>query len=377
MLKGNEEFIRSLSDSLPFKFYMVDRDMNIVVWNKKGEEGPYGIKRADAVGKHLKEVFGFNTPRLASPKDIDGVLDEYREIFEKGTVFRTEDISVLKNGEKRYYQVTKAPLFFGGESVSHVMTIIEDLTEKRRQEAKLIVNEKLFTMRELAAGIAHQMNNPLSSIMICIESLLGDLNENEITDAGRAQKFKNYLNISYKELQRCISVLGVLAKLGSCDMDELVKTDINRLLSDMLNVLTANKKYSAYSIIKDFESGLPMVKVKENPLRQAFASIILNAFEAMDGTEAGRLRLSTAAITQNGEKMVVINFEDNGDSLEESHIKKVFSPFLNAGGNSRACLGLYVAHGIVIEHGGRIEVKSGSSEGTVFSVILPVNPKGV
>lgn len=165
MFNGDQQLLHSLVDFLPFKFYIVDRAMNIVVWNKKAEEGSYGVKRCDAVVRPLKDVFPLNRNRVASPLDMDSVNTEFREIFEKGTVFCAEDISVLKSGEKRYYQVTKTPLYLEGPSVSHVMTIIDDLTEKRKREAGLIMNERLFPIRELAAGIAHQLNNPSSGLL--------------------------------------------------------------------------------------------------------------------------------------------------------------------------------------------------------------------
>ena len=376
MLNGGRQLLQSIVDSLPFKFYIVDRDLNVVVWNKKAEEGPYGIQRSSAVGKPLGEVFKLNRRRSDGPVDMEGVNAEYGEVFDKGVEFRAEEISVLRNGEKRYYQVTKAPLRSGDGPVTHVMTIIDDLTEKRRQEAGLIMNERLFSMRELAAGIVHRLNNPLTTMMVCVESLLREVKRGAVSDPELSGRFEAYLEMTYKEIQRCESVSGILSRLGARDRNEVVKTDITRVLTETLGVLASNRKYSAYSVKTDFEDGLPKVMAKENLLRQAFASVILNSFDAMTGSRTGELRVSASVENGEGEGTVVVSFADNGTGIEETQLNRMFSPFLTGGGSGRERLGLYVAQGILNEHGGRIEVRSNEGCGTVFTVRLPVEFKG-
>jgi len=376
IFNASQQFLLGTLDSLPFKFYIVDRDLRVVVWNKKAEEGPYGIPRCDAVGKHINEVFQLNSHLIGSPRDMQSVNDEFREVFDKGVEFRAEEISVLKIGEKRYYQVTKTPLCLEGGAVSHVMTIIEDLTEKRRREAGLIMNERLFSMRELAAGIVHQLNNPLTTIMVCVESLLKDIKKGAVTDPELSARFETYLEMTYKELLRCESISGTLSKLGARDRNGPVKTDIARVLTEMLGILTSNRKYSVYSVKTVFEDGLPKVMAKEHMLRQAFASLILNSFDAMNGSSRGELQVSAFTESEQGEPVVVVSFADNGAEIEQTQLNRIFSPFLTGGANGRERLGLYVAHGILNEHGGKIEVRSTPGGGTVFTVKLPVTFKG-
>lgn len=375
LLQGNKELLNRIVDSLPFKFYIVDRDMNVVAWNKKGEEGPYGVRQDDAVGRPLKSVFRVNRDRVASPKAMDSVDREFREVFDKGTVFSIEDISVLKSGEKRYYRVTKTPLFLEGGTVSHVGTIIEDLTEKRRQEASLIARERLFPMEELAAGIAHQINNPLSTMMVCVESLLNEIKNDIIGDPGLNHKFEKYLDLTYKEILRCKNISNILTNLGKGSTDEIVRTDINSLVTETLDILSMTRRNSGCTIEKDLEETLPCIPAKEHLLRQAFAAIILNAFEAMANTKEGLLRISTSTSAVNDEKMIVVRCADNGSGMEEAHLKRIFTPFFTTKGGSRIGLGLYVACGIVAEHGGKIEVESGTGKGAVFTVTLPVRRK--
>lgn len=376
LLKGDQRLLQTLVDSLPFKFYIVDRDLRVVLWNKKAEEGPYGVRQSDALGKPLKDVFQINRSRRACPGEMESVSAEFREVFDKGTDFHAEEVSVLKNGEKRYYQVTKTPLRFEDGAVSHVITIIDDQTEKRRREAGLIMNERLFSMRELAAGIVHKLNNPLTTMMVCVESLLREVKKNAVTDPELSGRFEKYLEMTYKEIQRCENVSGMLSKLGTSKTDEAVKTDINKVLTEMLSILAANRKYSGYVVKTDLKAELPRIMVKENLLRQAFASIILNAFDAMSGTRPAELRVTATEETEEGEKVVVVSFADNGIGIEQTRLNRIFSPFLTGVGNGRESLGLYIAHGIVTEHGGRIEAGSNAGNGTVFTVILPVDYKG-
>lgn len=375
-LKVNDEVLYKLVDSLPFKLHIVDKDMNVVVWNKKGEEGPYGVKRSEAVGRPLQAVYRANRDRTAVPKGMDNVISECKEIFEKGSIFSIEDISVLRTGEKRYYKVTKAPLRLERGDISHVVTIIEDQTDRRQKEARLIARERFFPMEELAAGIAHQINNPLSTMTICVESLLNEVKKGIISDPEMGHKFEKYLDMTYKEILRCKNISNILSNMSKGATDETVNTDVNSVIAEMLNIMTANRKNSGYAIETDFGEGLPGIQAKEHLLRQAFASIILNAFEAMADKKTGLLRVSTSIRMLNGTETIMARFADNGCGIEKSHMNKIFTPFFTTKGGNRIGLGLYVANGIIAEHGGRIEVESGAGEGSVFTVTLPARRKG-
>ncbi len=371
LLKANDEVLDKLVDSLPFKVHIVDRDMNVVVWNKKGEEGPYGVKRTEAVGRPLQVVYSANRDRTAVPKKIDNVISECMEVFEKGSVFSMEDISVLRSGEKRYYKVTKAPLRLESGAVSHVVTIIEDLTDKKQKEAGLIARERFFPMEELAAGIAHQINNPLSTMTICVESLLNEVKKGIIRDPQMGHKFEKYLDMTYKEIIRCKNISNILANMSKSSSDESVSIDLNSVIAEMLDIMTISRKKSGYAVETDFADGLPPIRAKEHLLRQAIASIILNAFEATAEKKAGLLRVSTSAFTSNGVDMVSARISDNGCGIEKSQMGKIFTPFYTTKGGNRIGLGLYVANGIITEIGGRIEVESRAGEGATFTVVLP------
>jgi len=257
------------------------------------------------------------------------------------------------------------------------VTIIDDLADRRQKEAGLIARERFFPMEEFAAGIAHQINNPLSTMTICVESLMNEVKKGIISDPESGRKFEKYLDMTYKEIMRCKNISNILANMSKGATDETVKTDVNNLIAETLNIMAANRKSSGCAAETDFGEGLPRIHAKEHLLRQAFASIILNAVEAMaDRKTGGLLKVSTSSCSVDGTEAVMARFADNGCGIEKSHIDKVFTPFFTTKGGKRIGLGLYVANGIIAEHGGRIEVESGG-EGTAFTVILPVGRKGI
>ncbi len=251
------------------------------------------------------------------------------------------------------------------------VTLVEDPTDRRRKEAGLIARERLFPMEELAAGIAHQINNPLSTMTICVESLLKEVKKGVISDPESGRKFEKYLDLTYKEILRCKNISNILANMSKGATDETVKTDVNNLITEMLSIMSANRKSSGCAAETNFGEGLPRIRAKEHLLRQAFASIILNAFEAMAVRKGGLLRVTTSFSSVDGVEVIAARFADNGCGIEKSNIDNVFTPFFTTKGGKRIGLGLYVANGIIAEHGGRIEVESGG-EGAVFTVILPV-----
>ena len=148
--------VRSLDavmDALPFKLYVVDKAMHVVAWNKKAEAGEFGVKKEDAVGKSLCLVLKFHTDKIISSKNFESMLEEFGEVFSRGVIVRKEEVSLLRNGDKRYYLVTKVPLCADRPGdVSHVITIIEDVTEKRKMELRLIARERLAFLGEMVGA---------------------------------------------------------------------------------------------------------------------------------------------------------------------------------------------------------------------------------
>lgn len=365
-----ELFITAL-ENLPFKYYIVDKDLNIFFWNRKGEEGPYGVKSEDATGKSLESVLAVNRAQVTSPKPIADMASEFREVFDKGVSLSAEEASTLKNGEKRYYRVTKSPLRGENGTVTHAAVIIEDITEKRRLESMLIARERLFALEDLAAGISHQMNNPLSTMMVCADSLLNEVRKGAVSDPETSGRFERYLEMTCKQIGRCKQVSAMLMDFAHNEAAKKGRTDVNKLLEDTVSLLKSSKRFSVSTVEKDFADDIPAVNANEPLLRQALVSILVNAFEAVAMKEGGMLSLSTFKSVNSARKEVYVIIQDNGCGIEPDELRRIFAPFFTTKGSEHAGLGLSVAHAIISDHCGRIEVESEAGKGSTFTVVLP------
>lgn len=369
----DKELFEKVLDSLPFKTYIVDRELKVLFWNHKGTEGIYAVKKEDAIGMPLRTVFSLNRDKIVSPKDIGIVEKEFREVFDKGTEVSSENVSVTCDGEKRYYKVTKSPISLTGEEVTHVATIVEETTAKRRLEGQLIARERLSYLGQMASGIAHQISNPLSTISVCAEALLRDTKKEAFTEAETFRKFDKYLKMMNQEVSRCSNIADLQSSFGVCT-GKRYRTDINRLVTKVFELMRVFKNFSVYSVEMVLDEYLPYVVAEESLLSQAFTSILYNAFESLDTKECGLVKVSTSSADstdggRGGEVRVAI--EDTGCGINATILDSIFTPFFTTKGRERTGLGLYLAHEIIREHGGRIEVDTEQGRGSVFTVILP------
>lgn len=367
----NPELFVTAINTLPFKYYIVDKDLNVIFWNRKGEEGPYSVKQADATGKSLESVLAFNRSQVDSPKPLSDMAAEFREVFETGTVISVEEASMLKNGEKRYYRVTKTPLRDEEGTVTHAAVIIEDVTKQRRLESTLIGRERLSALEDLAAGISHQINNPLSTMMVCTESLLNEVRKGAVSDPESSRRFEHYLEMTCKQIERCKQVSNMLADFSNKDGFKKNRTDINRLLGETLTLLKSSKRFSISSAEQNLSENVRAVNAIEPLLRQAFVSLIVNAFEAVAMKAGGTVSLATFMSVNKTRSEAVIVIQDNGCGIDSDVIRRIFTPFFTTKGSGHTGLGLSVAHEIISEHGGRIEVESEIGKGSTFTVVLP------
>lgn len=372
-LPFNVELLARALDILPYKYYIVDRDLNIAFWNKRGEEGPYGVKQEEAIGKRLESVLKIHRPDVVSPKPIDSMTAEFREVFDTGIVLRAEEISQLRNGEKRHYKITKTPIRAEDGTISHAAVIIEDVTAQRRLESMLLAKERLFTLEHMAAGIAHQLNNPLSTLMVCLESLLKETEKNRIADPEVAERFASYLGISIRQIEKCKDVARILANAGKTEAGGRSATDIKRVLEETVSILRSSKRFINANFEMTFSPGIPNAVTNETLLRQAFVSLLVNALEAVEGKENGTIIISACAQDSGGKREIAVTINDNGGGIPREHLNRIYAPFFTTKGSANAGLGLTVSHEIISWHGGSLKVESEEGRGCLVTVCLPVH----
>src|SRR5437867_13134040 len=161
-MEAQRSFAAQIIDSLPVGLYVIDRGYRIRAWNRKREAGTQGVSREDAVGREVFEVLD------RQPREL--LKLEFDRVFSTGEI-QTVEMDSQATGEARHYRITKIPMRLDGEDISHVITIGEDVTAWRQAQQRLGQSEKLAAAGQLAAGVMHEVNNPLATLLDCSEAL--------------------------------------------------------------------------------------------------------------------------------------------------------------------------------------------------------------
>jgi two-component system NtrC family sensor kinase len=340
-------------DSLPVGLYVVDRDHRVVLWNRKRETGTQGLRRGDVLGKRVVEVLRRQPPEV--------LLAEFDHVFATGEA-RVDEQQVYIGSDVRTYRTTRLPMRIDGATVSHVITIGEDVTETRAFQRAMHQSEKLAAVGQLAAGVMHEINNPLATIGGCAAAIAGRLG------AGVEPVVAEYLDIIESEVARCTSIIdGLLdfSRAGRTGAD-VRPENLNTLLDRTLQLLQHHQRFRRLAVTRDFAEPLPTVLGNGERLVQAAMAILLNAADAMSGH--GSVIVRTRAEGDN----VIVEFEDDGPGIAADHLPKIFDPFYTTKGPGRGTgLGLAICYGIVADHGGRLNVSSEPGVRTVFQMALP------
>ena len=358
-LESQHNFVARIIDSLPVGLYVIDRDYRIRAWNRKREAGTQGVSREDALGREVFEVLD------RQPREL--LKQEFDRVFETGEIQQVE-MDSQATGDTRHYRITKIPMRLDDEDISHVITIGEDVTAWRQAQQRLSQSEKLAAIGQLAAGVMHEINNPLATILACSEALslrVADLPESE----RKAQE--EYLHIVDTEVQRCRRIVdGLLDFSRPKQSGHKVSTDIVAVIEQTLFLLKHHDRFKWLTIERQFSTGLPPFPADAERLVQCFMALMLNAMDAMNAR--GVLTVRTQRNPQRHDE-ILVEFIDTGTGIPQEDLPKIFEPFFTTKPQGRGTgLGLSVAYGIVEEHRGRIEVESQMGVGTNFKVFLPV-----
>ncbi len=239
---------------------------------------------------------------------------------------------------------------------------VEERTiELREMQAHLIQSEKLASLGKLAAGIAHEINNPLGGILIYSNLLLEDI--------GEKSPFYENLKKIVKETSRCKNIVRGLLEFARPKEPETSLININEIVDSALAIMERQTLFQNIKIKKTYASDLPKIVADGAQLQQVFMNIILNAAEAMDGD--GRLTLSTS-LNEDG-SYIEAQFSDTGHGIKEEDKIRLFEPFFSTKEVGKGTgLGLAISYSIIQKHNGTIEVDCQIGKGSTFTVRLPV-----
>src|SRR6266487_305945 len=349
-LEAQHTFAARIVDSLPVGLYVIDRGYRIRAWNRKREAGTQGVSREEALGREVFEVLD------RQPRDL--LKLEFDRVFATGEI-QTVEMDSQATGEARHYRITKIPMRLDGEDISHVITIGEDVTAWRQAQQRLGQSEKLAAVGQLAAGVMHEINNPLATILACSEALALRLGEED-----------EYLKIIDTEVQRCRRIVEGLLDFSRPKSGHKAASEINAIIEQTLFLLKHHGRFRWLTIERQLQKDLPQFQADAERLVQCFMALMLNAMDAMNSR--GVLTVRTRRNPQRSDE-ILVEFVDTGTGIRQEDLPKIFEPFFTTKQQGRGTgLGLSVAYGIVEEHRGRIEVESQMGVGTNFKVFLPV-----
>ena len=358
-IDDQRRFTGLIIDSLPVGLYVVDRHYRIQLWNRKRETGTQGIRRNHVVGRTVFDVLT-RQPEAELRSDFD-------RVFERGELVQT-DTEVGSGASARTYRLTRIPMRLEGDSITHVITIGEDVSEWRAVQARILQSEKLAAIGQLAAGVMHEINNPLATIAACVAAGEGWLGEAG-SRAGPA--IAEYLGIIDREVLRCTRIVDGLLDFSRPAGKAKAPADLNAIVDEALFLLQHHARFKSIRLDRRLEPGLPQAVVNTEQVVQVLMALLLNALDAM--AEGGELGVRTARSERYADE-VVLEIEDSGAGIAPADQSKIFEPFFTTKPPGRGTgLGLSICYGIVEDHRGRIEVDSQPGRGSTFRVFLPAH----
>jgi two-component system NtrC family sensor kinase len=360
-IEEQRRFTSQIIDSLPVGLYVIDSKYRIQAWNKKRETGMQGVKRDEVMGRTIFDVL--------HRQDAGDLRREFDEVFATGSVqqFHTESSSL---GAPRVFRVSKIPMRLGGQGVSHVITIGEDITDWKEATDRMSQADKLSAIGQLAAGVMHEINNPLATIAACSESLALLVTDMRALGYAMNTQFQEYLGIIESEVHRCKRIVDGLLEFSHPRALSKERVVLDEVVEQSLFLIKHHAKFKRMVVARDLlAGGRGTVVANRDQLVQVFMALFINAVDAMG--ETGSLTVRTRRANE-GFDAVVAEVVDQGHGIPRNEVPKIFEPFYTTKAPGRGTgLGLSICYAIVTEHGGRMAVESTPGKGSVFRVILP------
>jgi PAS domain S-box-containing protein len=364
-LEGVREILPALIDALTDAVVVVDRDRRVVAANRRYVE-TFGIKRVDVAGSactdalHCPEARAGGAPRCVACEVIDAGTPQrrLRHIPDAG-------------GAMRRYDATFSPILGADGAVTHIVEVWRDVTDRSQLEVQLSHSERLASVGILAAGVAHEINNPLASMLAGIEGFgrwlkRGSFEPRDVAEASET------VELMVGEIERCRETTRKLMMLGRSYDTAPGWVDLNQAARDTIGLLQYELRKHEIEAIEDLEPGLPPIWAREAGMRGTCMNLMINAVQAM--SEGGRLTVTTRRAS---EERVTLTVRDTGTGIALEHRERIWDPFFTTKATGQGTgLGLSITSRIVSRHGGRIEVDSLPGQGSTFVVELPIHGPG-
>ncbi len=345
-----KDYSENIIESLTVGVSVIDEEGLVIGWNRVLEE-QVGIRKEAALGRKIQEVLG--------PAPYGALYPE-----EDQTDFRVLSEMTLETaqGGKKIFDIARTPLLDNALRAYGTIIVFEDITDKIQLQQQLLTSEKLASIGLLSAGVAHEINTPLTGISSYIQML-----QKKLADTHYAQILEK-VEAQTDRVARIVKNLLTFARSPS--EASFQRVDLKQSLEEILSLIDYKLKNMNIRLALEL-APVPPLYAQGERLQQVFINIILNALDAMPG--GGELRIRLAL--ENGAEVVRIS--DTGTGIKPEHRSRIFDPFFTTKGVGKGTgLGLSISYAIVKEHDGRIDVQSEVGRGSTFTITLPVGREG-
>jgi len=344
-IEATKRYLEDLLENANDVIYTLDTEQHFTYVNSKVET--WGYRKQDLIGRPYLSLLSkrHRGRRLKSTLDIGA-----KQVYEVEVMCKT--------GETRAVMVSVSPLFDPDGRVQGVLGIARDITEKKKLEQQIRNSEKLASVGKLAAGVAHEINNPLGGILNCLYNFR--------KGALSASRQEEYLASIEDGLRRVQKIVRQLLDFSQQHEPEFLPTDINEVLERVLVLTEHAMRDHQIRLEKQLQPDIPVLMIDRHMMEQVLMNLILNAVQA---TKSGVITIRTRVHDEICEVVV----EDTGVGIPAHVLSRIFDPFFTTKGTGEGTgLGLSVSLGIVERHGGQIFVESEVGKGSVFTVCLPL-----
>ncbi len=347
LVQGNQRLEAVLS-SLPGGVMVSDSEDRVIVINNPARR-LLPLSTPEPVDKNVWTVIASADISLY----VRSALEE-----DRGAPMR--DFPVRRRERNLILSCGVLPLVDKGHIIGN-MVYVEDVSEQRAEEARLKRAESLASLTTMAAGVAHEIKNPLASMSIHLQ-LMRRLLDNNCSDPDEMRESVEILEEETERLNTIVSDYLVAVRPGSSHLGE---GDINSVIADLVQFLRFETDEAGVNVVQLLDENLPSLALDERAMKMALLNLVKNAVSAMP--DGGELRLQTRLDGPS----VQIDISDTGTGIPEELLGKVFDPFFTTR-NTGSGLGLTVVYKVVREHGGDLQVDSIPGRGTTFRITLPV-----
>jgi two-component system NtrC family sensor kinase len=344
MREFSENILESLNDGLA----VVDRDDRVVRWNRRLEE-LYGVRHEAAVGQHLEQ--------LLDPGFFEVLRSGRRESPEGAALYRVPLATRQTPPRRLLVNVATTPLRDMSGAINGTIVVVEDISARVQLEEQLQISEKMASIGLLAAGVAHEVNTPLTGISSFVQMLM----QATEPDDPKAQVLEKIERQTF----RAAKIVNGLLNLARPAQVDTGPVDVNAVINDVLSLLEHQFKTGRIQVRKELAPVAPVVLGIEYKMQQVFLNLFLNARDAMP--KGGWLTIVTRAAGDTA----TIEVADTGSGIPPDQLSRIYDPFFTTKDIGKGTgLGLSITYGIVQEHGGSIACDSTLGQGTRFTLTL-------